>query len=645
MTHPTPATVDFETAGIKGRPDYPPKPCGVSIKLWGQKAHYYAWGHPTKNNCTQAQAVKALKAVWRGDMLFQNAKFDLDVAETHLGLPMPKWDRVHDTMFLLFLDDPHAQTLSLKPSAHRLLGMKPDEQTAVKSWLIKNQPLMRGYTLKKEGIKISESQGSEHYWAAYICLAPGDLVGRYADGDVIRTEKLFKLLYKKTVDRGMLGAYDRERQLMPILLEMERQGIQLDLKRLKADVAMYSEWRIEIDAWIIKLLKCSPDINLNSGTQLVDAMLKVGKVDKGALGVTEKGRVKTDKEALLNAVSDKQLLAVLKYRTQLKTCMDTFMIPWLGTALKSDGRIFTNYNQVKSTPGADNTGARTGRLSSNPNFQNIPQVFKPIFHHEDTKAKLPKSPFKGLPTLPKVRSYITPFKGHILVDRDYSQQEPRILAHFEGGALMEQYQENPWIDFHDNAKQTLESVLGKVFDRKKVKTINLGLIYGMGLGLLAQKNDSTIEETKEIKSAILSMYPGLKQMFQDMRIRAAANKPIRTWGGREYYCEPAKIVQGRMMTFDYKMVNVLIQGSAADCTKEAIIRFDKVRKPGWYLILNVHDQLTVSCPIKEMKACMETLRKAMESVEFDVEILSEGSTSKTNWAELKDYDKKGKVLK
>jgi DNA polymerase I-like protein with 3'-5' exonuclease and polymerase domains len=93
---------------------------------------------------------------------------------------------------------------------------------------------------------------------------------------------------------------------------------------------------------------------------------------------------------------------------------------------------------------------------------------------------------------------------------------------------------------------------------------------------------------------------------------------------------------------------VLIQGSAADCTKEAIIRFAKeLKSRGLWgvvrLLLNVHDQLTASAPKKIYKDAMEWLRICMESVEFDVPILTEGSVSSANWNELKDYDKKGKL--
>lgn len=638
MKQPKPVTIDFETFGIEGRPKYPPIPVGVSIKYPGKKSKYFAWGHPTGNNCCFSEAADALTKAYqhKEGLLFQNGKFDVDVAEVHFGLEVPSWDRIHDTLFLLFLDDPHQIELGLKPSAARLLGWDPEEQDAVGDWLIANQPV--------PGVKISKSKSSDHYFGRYIAYAPGDLVGKYANGDVDRTEAIFNLLWKKTIERGMQVAYDRERELMPILLEMERQGLQMDHKRLQSDVAMYNDWRVKIDAWIIKTLKASPDINLDSGAQLVDAMVEAGKADPDLLPRTPTGKFQTNKEALLQGVTDKVLLAVLKYRTQLNTCLNTFMQPWLATADASGGLIFTTWNQTKTPSGDSNVGTRTGRLSSTPNFQNIPKEFKAIFLHEDPKdKKLPKCPFKDLPPLPKVRSYITPFAGHVMIDRDYSQQEPRILAHFDGGALMDKYVENPWIDFHDYAKAELEK-MGKFYDRKPVKNTNLGLIYGMGVGKLAAKNDMTVEESGELKKAILQLYPGLKEMYKDMKIRAKSKTPIRTWGGREYYCEEPKLIDGRIREFDYKLVNVLIQGSAADCTKEAIIRYRAAKHPEARIILNVHDQVTVSVPKKILKAEMEVLRQCMESVEFDVPILSEGAISSTNWDELQDYDKKGKVL-
>lgn len=646
MKPPRPVTVDFETTGIRERPHYPPPPVGVSIKYPGKTARYYAWGHLEGNNCSWGEAQRALQQAWAhpDGLLFQNGKFDLDVAEVHMGLPLPAWDRVHDTLFLLFLDDPHQQDLGLKPSAARLLGLPPDEQDAVADWLVTHQPV--------PGVRISRSRSSGHYVGRYICLAPAGLVGPYANGDTDRTAQLFDHLWAKTRDRGMLAAYDRERRLMPILLRMERRGLAVDLVRLRADVATYDKLLVELDAWLIKTLRAPAGINLDSGEQLVAAMVAAGKAHPDLLPKTPTGKFQTNKEALIQGVTDKTVLAVLKYRTQLHTCMNTFMRPWLATAERSGGLIFTTWNQVKAPSGDSSVGTRTGRLSSTPNFQNIPKEFTPIFRSEEpdpAKAKhLPKAPWSSLPRLPLVRSYVVPFKGHVFIDRDYSQQEPRILAHFDGGSLMQKYLEDNWVDFHDYAKAELEN-MGKFYDRKPVKNTNLGLIYGMGVGKLAAKNGMSVEESSELKQAILRLYPGLKAMYAEMKQRAKSQEPVRTWGGREYYCEPPRLVDGRIREFDYKLVNVLIQGSAADCTKEGIIRFDEaVSSAGqtdrWFLVLNVHDQLTASVPTRDKAAAMELLRLSMESVEFDVPILSEGSTSATNWAELIDYDKKGKRL-
>lgn len=643
IKQPKPVTIDFETEGIEDRPHYPPKPVGVSIKYPGKKAVYHAWGHPTENNTTLAKAKAELKKAWAytDGLLFQNGKFDVDVADVHMGVSIPSWDRIHDTMFLLYLDDPHQSEMGLKPSAVRLLNMPADEQDAVADWLIENQPV--------EGVKISRSKSSDHYFGRYVCLAPGKLVGKYANGDTTRTEMLFNLLWKKNAERGMTQAYDRERELMPILLEMERRGVAVDLKRLGEDVESYTYWRGCIESWIIKTVKGSKDMNLDSGKELIDAMIAAKKADPTLLPLTPTGKYQTNKDALMLGVTDKVLLAMLKYRAQLKTSLGTFMGPWLRMAEASGGKIFTTWNQIKSTESGGAVGTRTGRLSATW-FMNMPKEFSPIFDHEAPGKGLPKLPaaLKKLPSLPLVRGYVVPFKGHVLVDRDYSQQEPRILAHFDGGQLMETYRANPWVDFHDYARDELAK-MGLHYERKPVKNTNLGLIYGMGVGKLAEKNGMPVEESEILKKAILRLYPGLDEMYSDMKARAKAGIPIRTWGGREYYCEPPKIIKGRLRTFDYKLVNVLIQGSAADCSKEAVIRLKKAivkakKQDVWFLILQVHDQLTMSVPINDAIPAMKVMKEVMESIEFDVPMLSEGSISKTNWAELIDYDKKGKVL-
>ncbi len=634
-----PTTVDIESFAIQPRPEYPPKPLGVSIKYWGKKSKYYSFGHVSNNNSCVKKVVKALKKAYatKDGVLFQNAKFDIDVIETHLGVTPPTWDKIHDTMFLLFLDDPNQMNLGLKESSERLLNWAPEEQDAVHDYLVKNPP--------EDCIKVSGSKSGNNYYMKYMYYVPGDLAGKYANGDVDRTEALFKLLYKKTIKRGMGAAYDRERRLMPILLEVERRGLPVDLDRLRKDVQDYKEWAVKIDQWVYKRLGVDTPINLNSGQQIFNALYDAGAIDKDKALLTPTGKYQTNKDALLLCVKDLQILNVLAYRNQLNTCLNTFMGPWLETADKSSGLIYTNYNQVKSPKDGKSVGARTGRMSSNPNFQNIPNQFSPLFHHQDTSAGLPKSPLKGLPELPRVRSYIVPFEGHVFIDRDYSQQEPRLLAHFDGGAMMQPYKEDPWLDAHDQAKKKLEE-RGKFYERKPVKNTNLGIIYGEGIAKLAAQNNMSQSEAKLLKFSILSLYSGIKDLQKELKRRARFEEPFRTWGGRECFCEPPKLIDNQWRTFEYKMVNTLIQGSAADATKEAIIRVYEAFSghPDWFLLLNVHDQITSSVPEKDAVEAMEIKREAMESIETDVPLLSEGDISFTNWQDLQTYDKKGVVL-
>ena len=103
--------VDFETLPIEPRPQFPPVPVGVALqRMGGGRGSYLSWGHPSGNNTTRAEAVRKLREFWRGEeeLLFHNAPFDIAVAEERLGLRQPAWHRIHDTLPLLFLDDPRA---------------------------------------------------------------------------------------------------------------------------------------------------------------------------------------------------------------------------------------------------------------------------------------------------------------------------------------------------------------------------------------------------------------------------------------------------------------------------------------------------------------------------------------------------------
>lgn len=616
MKIPAIPTVDFETHPIEARPHYPPKPVGVSILLPGEKkAKYYAWGHPTENNCSLKDGIRAVKAAYnhtKEGVLFHNGKFDVDVAETHLSIPLPPRERIHDTMFLLFLDNPHALDLKLKPSAFRLFGMAAEEQDAILQWAI------------REGLLARNAKNAGHL----IWRAPGKLVGDYANGDTIRTAKIFKYLYPKIVERGMLAAYQREQRLMPYLLKNEREGIRVDQKALEEDLVAYEKATATVEAWVRKYLK-TPDLNLDSDRELAAALEKCDAITEWTL--TPTGQKSVSKKFLLpEHFRDPKLSRALGYHSRLGTCMGTFMRPWIAMAQENGGIIHTNWRQVKGSGGANaDGGARSNRLQSSPNFQNIPKTFEDKGDDYEHPAHI-----KSLPTLPLMRRYVLPDSPkHWLGRRDYNQQELRILAHFEDGLLLQAYLENPRLDVHVYVQQKIKEMAGLDLPRGPVKILNFGMLYGMGMAKLAARIKQDYNTAKKLKAAQMMALPGVKGLDKELKWRGGNGQAIRTWGGREYFCEEPKIINGRRQTFEYKLLNYLIQGSAADCTKEALIRYGDLNSSDSRFLLTVHDEIDISAPKGAFKREMLRLRECMMGVEFDLPMLSDAEFG-PRWSEL-----------
>lgn len=623
-----PIVIDFETEAIEARPRYPPKPVGFSIKTPAdRRSRYYSWGHPVENNCDFEMAQDVLREAWNGSepLLFHNAKFDVDVAQEHMGCGDIHWNRVHDTMFLLALFDPHASTFSLKPSSDRLLKMPPTEQEAVRDWLMEHQD-----ELKCSGLLPLDAKIGLKNWGAWISLAPGGLVGKYADGDTKRTIKLFNFLYPKVNAAGMVPAYDRERQLLPILLENERQGIRADLPRMIADEKVYSKALLEADLWIAKKLK-TKGLNLDNDQEVADALERCGVVTEFVM--TKTGKRSVSKDNLTPAMfKDQKVAQMFLYRNKLNTCLGTFMRSWIGLAsADKHGFIHTNWNQVRQSRGNGNAGTRTGRPSTNnPNFLNVPKTFED--KNDGFNAAFVKKLLPSLPELPLMRRYILPDKGQLFGHRDYNQQELRIVAHFEDGELMDAYRDDPNLDMHNFVRDAIERITGVKLERRTVKMLNFGMLYGMGLGALANDLGCPVDEAKSIKAAQRAAMPNLMAMERQIRKLGDDGDFITTWGGRRYYAEPPQVIDGKSRTFSYKLLNYLVQGSAADCTKQALINYHERKKDGRFLV-TVYDEINISAPKKAMAAEMGILRDAMADVAFDVPMVSDGKTG-PNWADL-----------
>lgn len=634
MAKISPITLDFETDPIRNRPNYPPKPVSFSLQMPGErKPTFYSWGHYTGgNNTTFEKAKRVLKAAYKevsptNPILCQNGKFDWDVAETHMGLALPSWECTQDTMFLLFLDDPHQQELSLKPSAERYLGMPPEEQDAVKDWLLTHKKqLEQDFPEIVEifgGIKPSNA-------GAFIAYAPGNIVQPYADGDVIRTVKLFNFLYPAVVGkRGMGEAYDRERRLLPILLRNEREGIRVDTKGLERDQVIYEEAQKKTDAWIRKALK-SPGLDLDKDAEVAAALKRNDSLTEWTKTATGRDSV-SKKNMKISHFRDRKLAAAYSYRQKCATILETFIRPW--QRFSTDNWMHTNWNQVRQPKGGGQGGTRTGRPSTNnPNFLNMPRNMKDV---DEMGGFIMPTHIAGLPTMPKIRSYILPDSSkHLIGRRDYNQQELRVLAHFEDGLLLNAYLENPRLDVHEFVRTLIHQMTGIDPGRSFTKTLNFGYIYGQGLGSLAEKMEDTVDMVRRLRDAQMQALPGFKSLNDGVKKLGKGGDYITTWGNRQYYQEPSKMIQGRMVEFSYKLLNYLIQGSAADITKEALIRYDEVRKEG-RLMLSVYDEIDISVPKAALKSEMLILREAMMSIELDVPLMSDGEFG-PNLGMLKD---------
>jgi DNA polymerase I-like protein with 3'-5' exonuclease and polymerase domains len=568
---------------------------------------YLAWGHPTENNCTREKGLQYVRTIISdsdSDVLFHNAPFDLSVTNGALGTTWrySDWNRWHDTQYLVFLDDPYASTLALKPSAARYLNMPPEEQDELRDWILGNV-----------------SEATEKTWGAYICKAPGGLVGRYAIGDVVRTRKLYDHLHPRIVDRGMQQAYDRERHLMPILYESSRLGIRVDRHTLEHHYVVYQRALSIADARICGILQ-TPALDFAKRGGLAEALDNAGFVTEWSY--TPTGKKSTSKKTL--RINNPELANLIAYRGALNTCLSTFMGPWLELS-KRDGRLHTSWNQVRTVE-RDSRGTQTGRLSSNgPNFQNVPTEFD---------ISVPQ----GLIPLPKMRRYLLPEQGHAWLKRDFSSQEIRILAHFEDGSIQEAYKADPKFDPHKRAQDRIRETIDLQVERKQVKIVAFSIIYGAGVpGVQRQLGCETYEEAKLIRESYLDAVPDVKELVKEVQRVGRRGECIRTWGGREYYSEPSKVIDGRLRSFEYKLLNYLIQGSAADQTKQAIIDWNSQRSWKSIFLATVHDEINISAPVGEAERHMRDLRVAMDADRFDVPFASEGFKG-LNWQDIEEFE-------
>jgi len=244
--------------------------------------------------------------------------------------------------------------------------------------------------------------------------------------------------------------------------------------------------------------------------------------------------------------------------------------------------------------------------------------------------------FLGVPELPRVRCYILPDEGAQFCHRDYRQQELRILGHYEDGALCRAYNADNNVDVHVLVHDLIRDITGLDLHRRQVKIMNFLQVYGGGVPAIMEKLKCDKAQATRIRGAHKAALPDVQALDAELKARGRRGEPVREWGGGLIYCEAPRPINGKMRTFEYKMLNYLIQRSAASCTKEAVIRYNEAKKNGRFLV-TVHDEINISVPNKAVESEMKILNDVMASAKFDVPMLSDGKVGPT-WGELKKYE-------
>ena len=616
-------TIDFETEKIIDGSPKTPKPVGLSVKYGKSASKYYAFGHKIGNNCTKDDVFKILFDILRHStqpIICHNAKFDLRVCLEHFDLPIPIHpERINDTMIMAYLVDPREASLALKPLAEKYCGLEPEERDELKAWIL---------------ISVPDAKPSN--WGEFISYAPGSLVGKYAEADTDMTYALYEyfsplVLIDKVEDhQNIRDAYEREIKLLPIVIDMERRGITIsdDVHKALANAER------QFDLCDLQLSAYAN--GAKPGTKAMFNVLRSkGLIDESKIVYTDKGNPRYGKEFIEDLISDKELSKCLRLRSKLQKFIGTYLRPFAESHSIYGGKFYPYYNQTRSD---NDLGTRTGRFSSN--IQQLPK------DTGDNTTLYAKQDFT-IEAMPSIRTFIIPSsKGKVLNKRDFSGQELRVTAHYAEGSILEAYKANPRMDVHGTIDNMIIEKTGHHLERTPVKTISFLKLYGGGPHKLAERLKISLQRAKEFFAAYDKALPEFKGLMKDIEELARCGTKIRTWGGRSYAVEEPKLIvkpngQKYIQEFYYKLGNVLIQGSSADMTKEAMIRYFYHPHRKGDILLTVHDELVTEVDEEYADEDMAILKWAMDDIPgWDVPLRSDGSRGYNfaNMEKLEDDD-------
>ena len=565
---------DTETTGLDIFND---RIVGLSLAVEPHKAWYVPFREEDTPEYTEI--VRPLFENENVAKIGQNIKFDLMVLR-RLGIEIR--GRKYDTMILHYLLDPESRH-NMNALSERYLNYKPIE------------------------IESLIGKGSKQLTMDLVNI---ERVKEYAAEDADVTFRLKQVLYPMVEQIGLQHLYfEVEEPMIAVLADIEMAGVRIDTGALAVYAVELNRKLAELEA-AIRTEAGESNLNINSARQLGEvlfAKMRIAEKPK----MTKTKQFCTDEDYLQSFARKHRIVdLILEYRG-VKKLLSTYVEALPQLVNRSTGRIHTSFNQAVTA---------TGRLSStNPNLQNIPV-------RDDMGRRIRKA-------------FIPSDDDHLLLSADYSQVELRLMAHLSGDeSLIAAFEHGEDIHSATAAKlfnKTLEEVTSE--ERRRAKTANFGIIYGISAFGLSQRLEIPRKEAKDIIDGYFASYPKVKEYMDNVVEKAREEGFVSTIFGRRRYLNDISshnaVARGLA---ERNAVNAPIQGSAADIMKIAMIdvhrRFaaEGIRSR---VILQVHDELVVDMLRSEQERVTAIVTECMESAaKLKVRLIADAGVG-DNWLE------------
>jgi len=548
---------------------------GIAVAVPGRK-FYFPIAHGSGPNMDRKKTLEWFKDVCESDAIkiFHNAMYDVCWIKA-MGIKIN--GQIVDTMIAASLIDENRFRFDLNSLSWDYLGHGKNESA------LNEEAKSRGLDPKAD-----------------MWQLPAMYVGSYAEKDAELTLELWQIFKKELLHQDVESIFELETDLFPCLVDMRFLGVRVDVERahmLKQALTVQED-----------NLRQQIKIETGIDVQLMAARSVAKVFDK--LGLPYERTAKSQAPSFTkNFISNHEhpVVRMIAQAREVNKAHTTF----IDTIIKHEhkGRIHADINQIRSDQG----GTVTGRFSySNPNLQQLPARNKELG--------------------PMIRSIFIPEKGHRWGSFDYSQQEPRLVVHYAAlhkfpsvNDVIDNYENDTSTDFHQ-----VVADMAKI-PRSQAKVINLGLFYGMGKAKLQAELGVSKDKAVELFDQYHAKVPFVKQLMNSASNRAQERGQIRTLLGRLcrfHLWEPNQFGMHKALpheealqehgpgirrAFTYKALNKLIQGSAADMTKKAML---DLYKNGIIAHVQIHDELCIS--VKNQKQADEIVEIMQNAVSLEV---------------------------